>query len=76
MRRPLGGQSQKEAADKPAGQDDVPLYEICRLQRRDEGKVKSELTKQNRPQHLETSDLVCLEPAVSQLLGVVARRVH
>lgn len=75
MRRPLGGQSQKEAADKPAGQDDVPLYEICRLQRRDEGKVKSELTNKT-PQHLETSDLVCLEPAVSQLLGVVARQVH
>lgn len=49
MRQPLGGQSQKEAADEPAGQDDVPLYEICGLRRRDEGKVKSEVTNKTDP---------------------------
>lgn len=27
----LGGQTQEETTDKPAGHDDVPLYEICGL---------------------------------------------
>lgn len=30
----LGGQTQEEAADKTAGQDDVPFNEVCGLSRR------------------------------------------
>lgn len=32
----LGGQTQKEATDEPAGQDDVPFYKVCGLRRRGE----------------------------------------
>lgn len=31
----LGGQTQKEATDEPAGQDDVPLYKVCGLRGRE-----------------------------------------
>lgn len=30
----LGGQTQEEAADEPAGQDDVPFDKVCGLRRR------------------------------------------
>lgn len=33
----LGGESQKEAANEPAGQHDVPLNEICGLHKRGGG---------------------------------------
>lgn len=30
----LGGQTQEEAANEPAGQDDVPFDKVCGLRRR------------------------------------------
>lgn len=36
VQRPLGGQTQKEAADEPAGQDDVPFYKVRGLRGRGE----------------------------------------